>query len=189
MIVEYLQSLDLDMFNIINEYAGKGIFFNDGLIFYAKYYPFLLFFAVVAYDLYSTQDRKRTERFIYQIFFTMILCGFIKYAITLLYFRDRPFINNPVQLVLEAYPFSSSFPSGHALISFAIVGTTFFFHKRLSVVLAFFAIIGGILRIFGGVHYPMDILAGIAGGIAAAIVINRIMKNEEVKRDLEEIMV
>jgi len=88
---------------------------------------------------------------------------------------NRP---RPTVFVPEVHVVSSSFPSGHAMSS-AIVYTTVAFlaarlHKRewarwLVMIVAFIVIAAiSFSRLYLGVHYPSDVLAGIAIGLAWA---------------------
>jgi len=53
-----------------------------------------------------------------------------------------------------------SFPSGHTSASFAIATTIAFNMPRLSIVAFILAFAIGISRIYLGVHYPTDVMAG-----------------------------
>lgn len=61
-----------------------------------------------------------------------------------------------------------SFPSGHALhaVSFAIVALAYF--PALGFVLLAFALLTALVRVVLGLHYPSDVLAGVAVGAALA---------------------
>lgn len=64
-----------------------------------------------------------------------------------------------------------SFPSGHTITSFAIAALIYLYSSRswfMLVSTAGLAIFNGYLRIFAGVHYPTDIIAGALAGIAIA---------------------
>jgi undecaprenyl-diphosphatase len=84
--------------------------------------------------------------------------------------RDRPFVVVPDVLVIGPSPADRSFPSGHAGNSFAAAtaltrvapaGTAAWW--TLAVLIAY-------SRVYLGVHYPLDVLAGALVGIACAAV-------------------
>lgn len=87
--------------------------------------------------------------------------------------RDRP----PVRFVepepLITTPNSHSLPSGHSTTAFAaatVLAATF---PRFRI--AFYALAAGIAwsRVVVGVHYPLDVLAGAALGVAVGVLVLR----------------
>jgi undecaprenyl-diphosphatase len=81
--------------------------------------------------------------------------------------RERPDV--PWRLI--DLPGSPSFPSGHALGSMAIYTTLGWLVARrwgaaIGVVLA---VVVGLTRLYVGVHYPSDVLAGLLAGGAVAV--------------------
>lgn len=82
-------------------------------------------------------------------------------------YRPRPFVE--LDLILLFYrPSDSSFPSNTAALGFAIATAIFFRFRRLGCFAYLLAIIYGLARIYSGVHYPTDIIAGSAVGVAGA---------------------
>lgn len=61
-----------------------------------------------------------------------------------------------------------SFPSGHTLHAVAFAVVTLAYFPPLGEVLAVFALLTGVVRMVLGLHYPSDVLAGVAlgGGVA-----------------------
>lgn len=74
---------------------------------------------------------------------------------------------------IRLYGNTYSFPSGHAAVTFAFVGTIFFMgrHGRLGVALLAVALIVIMARVVAGFHYPTDVIGGAAMGLAIAWVI------------------
>ncbi len=67
---------------------------------------------------------------------------------------------------------SFSFPSNHAVNAFAIAATFSHFFRKTAVPMFFIAVLVALSRIYVGVHYPSDVIAGaVGGGIIAGIVI------------------
>ena len=82
--------------------------------------------------------------------------------------RDRPpaVILDPKPLM--EVPTTSSFPSGHAATSFACALVLSRFAPRLTIPLFVLAGLIAFSRVYVGVHYPFDVLAGTVLGLALA---------------------
>lgn len=65
-----------------------------------------------------------------------------------------------------------SFPSGHTMASFLLAGLVVSFFGPIAWPLYIWATLVGISRVFLGVHFPTDILAGAALGSLIALLIN-----------------
>lgn len=65
-----------------------------------------------------------------------------------------------------------SFPSGHTTATFSIATTIALNIPKLSILAFSIAIIVGVSRIYLGVHYPTDVVAGIFLGISTALLVH-----------------
>jgi undecaprenyl-diphosphatase len=74
-------------------------------------------------------------------------------------------------LLLVKHGVDNSFPSDHTSLAFALAFAVLFFHRRLGALLVLVAAGVGIDRIFVGVHYPVDVLAGMLVGLGAALLV------------------
>jgi undecaprenyl-diphosphatase len=89
-----------------------------------------------------------------------------------IWFHDRPFVDHPRQtLLLVKHGADNSFPSDHTSVAFAVAFAVLVFHRRLGALLVLLAAAVGIDRIFVGVHYPVDVLAGMLVGLGAALLV------------------
>lgn len=89
----------------------------------------------------------------------------LKYAVD----RPRPHFGLAVPPPLVAVPSNPSFPSGHAALGFACAVTLAFAAPKLAVPLIALACAVAYSRLYLGVHYPLDVIAGAALGVAVAI--------------------
>jgi undecaprenyl-diphosphatase len=88
-----------------------------------------------------------------------------------LFERVRPTLADPAIEALVATPSSPSFPSGHAATAFATAIAVGAFYPRLRWLLLGLAAVVGLSRIYLGVHYMLDVLAGTALGIGVGLAV------------------
>ena len=84
-----------------------------------------------------------------------------------LFARPRPCDIQPEMLTLVARPSGWSFPSGHTASGFAAAFALWMQNRRLGVPALVLAAFIGFTRLYLYVHFPTDILGGIALGLAA----------------------
>lgn len=82
--------------------------------------------------------------------------------------RPRPPVGHPEIHPLIAVPHSYSMPSGHATGAFAAAVAVGLVHPRVRWPLVVLAGLIAFSRVWLGVHYPTDVLAGAALGTAVA---------------------
>ena len=82
--------------------------------------------------------------------------------------RPRPHLPPTEPHPLVKLPSDPSFPSGHATVSFACAVTIALLVPRLAFPAILLAVAIGYSRVYVGVHYPLDVIAGAALGAAIA---------------------
>ena len=88
--------------------------------------------------------------------------------------RPRPSVVDPAVHPLVAVPHNGSMPSTHAASAFAAALAVGFVHPRLRWPLVVLAALIACSRVWLGVHYPTDVIAGAALGAAIAYVFWRV---------------
>jgi undecaprenyl-diphosphatase len=88
--------------------------------------------------------------------------------------RVRPPLADHAIGALVAVPRDASFPSGHAATAFAAAGVVALLHPRLRVAALGLAALVALSRVYLGVHYPSDVLAGAVLGLAIAVAVVRV---------------
>jgi len=96
---------------------------------------------------------------------TVLLAEALQGALKLWVRRDRPPLASPDPEPIVELPATYSFPSGHATVAFACATTIAFAVPRLRWPLYALAVLVAFSRVYVGVHYPGDILAGALLGL------------------------
>ena len=125
-----------------------------------------------------TRDRKAIINAVIAFALTYGITSVLKTAVA----RPRPFMVGDAELIGKG-PKSWSFPSGHASSAFTLA-TSAFLGKR---VLGWIAFISAALiaysRVYLGVHYWSDIIAGAILGIAVSYGVEKAMMHFEQRRN------
>ena len=106
-------------------------------------------------------------------------------------FRPRPLHDDSLGLTLP-YSMSrtilegwSAFPSDHAVLFYALATGMFFISARVGIfAILFVPLVISLPRVYLGLHYPTDIAAGAAVGIAIALLFNLSAFNERVSKPI-----
>ena len=88
-----------------------------------------------------------------------------------LFDRSRPFLWDTEIAPLIKTPSSSSFPSGHSATAAAGAITLSVLYPPFAPVLVLAGLLVVLSRVYLGVHFPFDVLAGIVIGIATSAVV------------------
>lgn len=165
----HCSDMDLQVFFTINNLAGNS-YFLDGLgIFFAIYALPILVGVLILLAL-------KKHRLFLQGMSASILAYGMNALIGVLIPRHRPFVDYEVTKLIEKSVESKSFPSDHAALAFAIAAVVAYVYPRLAWLWFTCAILIALSRVYVGVHYPIDIIAGACVGILSAWVVRRAIR-------------
>jgi undecaprenyl-diphosphatase len=105
------------------------------------------------------------------------LSGALLEAMNAVYFRPRPFTDHEVHLLFY-HPSDSSFPSNAATVAWAIAVSLKTGNRRVGWVAMGLAAGISLARVYGGVHYPLDVVAGalLGAGLSGALFRSRMFR-------------
>ena len=117
----------------------------------------------------------------------LALCTIINtFVLKNLITRPRPFEVLTQLTLLIPPPSGFSFPSGHAASSFAAAFTLTRSYGRRGAVSYIPAVLIAVSRVYIGVHYPSDIIAGAVIGTVCALLVVRYLRLGETKKSLPD---
>lgn len=158
-------------------YASRTNLFNGSLIMAAYWYVWFL----------PGPDQDRREKIVLALIGAIITLIVARAFASVLPFRVRPLYaqdvgylrpNLPSGQNIGGYEDWSSFPSDQAALFFALAAGLWRCSRPLGILAILVATIGvGAVRIFLGIHYPSDVIAGAAIGVLCVYATTRIGSN------------
>ena len=141
---------------------------NEVIVFLGEYLGYIL---LAGFLVFWLENRKKHSRFLLESFFAVALSrGLIAETIRFFWERPRPFVEQNITPLIQ-HASSSSLPSGHATLFFALGTILYFYNKKAGIVFLLGATIISVARVFAFLHWPSDIVAGAIIGIASAFLV------------------
>lgn len=167
-------NIDLYLFNLISALAGRWQWLDYTGIFFAKYFEGFLWFCLLILLFVNIKKywKMVAEAFVAAVFTRFILAEVIR----TIWFRPRPFVSLHLVPLINQSPAEASFPSGHASFYFALSTIVFHYNKKMGIFFYVASFLIVISRVFVGVHWPSDILAGAVLGILMGWILNKLFR-------------
>lgn len=178
-------NIDLYLFNSINGFAGKWVWLDYFGIFCADYlgYFLLLVLAIFLLINYKKYWKMVAEAIVAAVFTRFVLAEIIRRV----FFRARPFVMENFIPLINQSPKEASFPSGHATFYFALATIVCFYNKKTGILFYVASFFIAVSRVFVGVHWPSDVLAGALLGILMGYILNYLFRKHEPLRIFDKI--
>lgn len=170
-----LEQININIFSAINQFAGRYPLIDGLAVMAAEYLPFF-FLVPLIYLWFSSKENSKD----YALFagYSSVLGIVLNFAITLIYFHPRPFMEG-IGHTLFNHADETSFPSDHTtlMLSFALMLLFFKSTRTMGCILTAIGLIGGLARVFCGIHFPFDIAGSLIVAFVSAIIVWLLLEN------------
>lgn len=160
--------MNIQLFNAINMYAGKNPIVDRLAMILAEYLP--LIFIVWLILLWIKKDRTHKDIALWSGY-TSVIGVLLNFLITAFYFHPRPFMMNLGKLLIDHGP-ETSFPSDHTTFMMSVAFMLIYCKESRvgGITLFLLSIVGGVSRVYCGLHFPLDILGSFFVSLTACII-------------------
>lgn len=165
--------MNLSLFNFIFGLSRKNFLLDGAAIFLAQYLPYLLILGFFWIFFLQSGWRKRLFLLSESAIAIILSRGLITEIIRFFYYSLRPFEFLHFQSLISAS--GASFPSGHAVFFFTLATIIFFYNRRWGSWYLTLSLLNGVARIFVGVHWPFDVIAGAVLGVLCGLLVHQLL--------------
>ncbi len=164
-----MNGFDAAGFAAIHGLSGRNIAADIAAMAVGWWMAYLLGAGFFAFLFTRKGMRRRIYIFTEGALAVILSRGIIAAGIQFLYHRERPFAFYGISPLFGTTGWS--FPSGHMTLFFALATVVWFANRRWGAWYLLLTAAMGAARIYAGLHWPTDIIAGAAIGIASALVV------------------
>src|SRR3989344_3630348 len=169
--------LDENLFNFIHQLVGKSRLLDLIAIFFADYSGYILILIALVIIFSTKKYKDRIYNLAYISLALLLSTGIFTQTIRFFFFRQRPFAELGFIPLIKQSSFEAAFPSGHASFFFALAFAIYYLgERRWSLIFLIISLIMGISRVYVGVHWPLDIVSGIAVAFVSAYTVKLLLE-------------
>ncbi len=121
----------------------------------------------------TPDERTNNQRAVVFIALALLFCNALIKDLSYVYFRPRPFATETVKLLFYR-PSVSSFPSIPIEVAFCFAAGAWYASPRLGKWLGVLGALYALARVYAGVHFPSDVIAGALIGVGMVYIIVRL---------------
>jgi undecaprenyl-diphosphatase len=173
-----MENADQQLLIWLNSWVGKSQLFDAAVEWFVSDYLVPVVLALILLTFWfsgsNINDRYRYQVGVLVALVSMALASWVVMINNGVYFRPRPF--EEIKLTLLFYePTDSSFPANTSAATFAISTTIWQVNRRLGIAVLVLSGLFGLSRVYAGVHYLSDIIAGGFIGVVTSLVVTKFM--------------
>lgn len=166
--------MDYDALHAVNDHLGGHLWLAHALAVFSDLSPFIVVAALaIAWFSVRPGTVSRLRAGVVGALAAAALALGINQVVSHIWERPRPSMAHPlgVHLWFTNASTDPSFPSDHSAAAFAVGFALLFVSRRWGIGMLALAAAIAVSRVAIGLHYPGDVLAGAAVGLAAAVVV------------------
>ena len=168
-----LDALQKPLFLFIYHLLGPDSYVTGFTVFLGNWFPYLLILFALVYELFIRDDDD-TVRSMLRIYTPPLLVLGMTEFFKLFFSAPRPFAILEIPYAITVFDPYGSFPSSHSAFFASLAVTMYFCNPKLGKWYLLSALLIGIARIGAGVHWPLDVLAGLIFGLVVGYIIEKI---------------
>ena len=180
--------MNMEIFRLINNLANKNTVLDKIMIFFSKD----IFMAVIAivFILGVVKKNEEYRKASVNAFVITVINLILSFIIGSIYYVDRPFVHNKVNLLMP-HSADASFPSDHATGTMSIALGLGKYNRILGVIMTILSIIVGFSRVYVGNHYPLDVIGAYIMALITNYLYNLVLKDkiEEIYIKVEKLLI
>lgn len=148
------------LFFKIHNLSGQNSILDSLMVFGAES---LIFLSLILVAFLATKGAVKEKKAALLILLSLGVAFLINKLIGQIFFEPRPFVSLPIKPLIF-HGADNSFPSDHTTIMAVLTFSYFTYRSSYLPILIVATIWVGLSRVYVGVHYPLDILAGVLVG-------------------------
>jgi len=161
-VFNYFVAIEIDIFGFLHQFASHWPYFDLLLAYIAEGVPYVVVGAIV---IIFASNKDKT--LLYALVSGILARSVFTQVLKDIFNRPRP--SELLHLTTILFEHDPAFPSGHASFMFALSFYCLLFgNKKVGFVLLLVALFNGLARVILGLHWPLDIVAGIMVGFISA---------------------